>query len=213
MFKRKVEKHQEETFSGLESAREFAEGAEKSIIRYRAFLDTLKTLDIQGNYLDVGAGAGNLAAIIAQRDPNVAITALEISDDMITVGEELVREKGVQDQINFIQGDAVDRETLQKLGEFDLIYTTYVLHHWDNPREVIKNLMSILSPNGILYLYDLRRVWWLYWIPSDSGFIKSVRASYVQDEVEEILDGFEVERLEIKNEFPFMQSIIIKKSS
>ena len=87
MFERKVEKHQEEYFVGLESARSFAESAEKSAIRYQAFLDRLIALEIKGKYLDVGAGAGNLAARIAKSNPDVEITALEISTDMITVGE------------------------------------------------------------------------------------------------------------------------------
>jgi 2-polyprenyl-3-methyl-5-hydroxy-6-metoxy-1,4-benzoquinol methylase len=211
MFKRKVEKHQEETFVGLESAKAFAESAEKSAIRYQAFMDRIKILDIQGKYLDVGAGAGNLAARIAQNNPDVEITALEISADMITVGEKLIKEKGVRDQVHFVRGDAVDQETIQKLGEYDLIYCTYVLHHWDHPRQVIDNLMSILREGGVLYLYDLRRVWWLYWLPIRGGFFTSIRAAYVREEVKEILHGYEPGSYEIKHEFPFMQSIIIRK--
>jgi ubiquinone/menaquinone biosynthesis C-methylase UbiE len=211
MFKRKVETHQDETFVGLESARAFAESAEKSAIRYQAFLDRLKTLDIQGKYLEVGAGAGNLAARIAQSNTKVEITALEISADMITVGEELVRDKGVQNQIQFVQGDAVDPKILHKLGQFDLIYSTYAFHHWNHPRQVIDNLTPILRKEGILYFYDLRRVWWLYWLPSKNGFIKSIRASYLRNEIEEMLRGCALEGYEIHYEFPFMQSIIIRK--
>lgn len=165
-----------------------------------------------GKYLDVGAGAGNLAAIIAQRNLNVEITALEISSDRITVGEELVRQKGVHNQINFVQGDAVDQEVIQNFGEFDLIYSTYTLHHWDNPRKVVDNLLQILREGGVLYLLDLRRVWWLNWIPSRSGFLTSIRVSFVRREIEEMLHGLEFESCEIKNEFPFMQSIIIRKA-
>ena len=210
MLKRKVENHQEESFSGLESARAFAKSAEKSAIRYRAFFSRLKKLDIQGKYLDVGAGAGNLAARITNSNPNVEITALEISADMITVGKELVAQKGVEGQIHFVEGDAVNPEILKELGQFDLIYSTYALHHWTDPRKVIDNLMSILRPGGVLYLYDLRRAWWLYWVPNDNGFFKSIRAAYVQREVEEMLDGLQPGSFEIKNEFPFMHSIIIR---
>jgi 2-polyprenyl-3-methyl-5-hydroxy-6-metoxy-1,4-benzoquinol methylase len=211
MFKRKVENHQEEAFTGLEAARRFAESAEKSAIRYQAFMERIKTLDIRGKYLDVGAGAGNLAARIAKNSPDVEITALEISADMISVGEELISKQGVQDRIHFVQGDAVDQETIQGLGEYDLIYCTYVLHHWDSPRHVIDNLMSILREGGVLYLYDLRRVWWLYWIPIRGGFFTSIRAAYVREEVKEILHGYKSGSYEIKHEFPFMQSIIIRK--
>jgi SAM-dependent methyltransferase len=212
MFERKVEMHQEEAFAGLEAAKEYAKSTETSTMRYRAFLSNLQALSIQGKYLDVGAGTGNLAATIAQNNPDVEITALEISADMVTVGEEYVRNKGLGGQIKFIRGDAVGKETMNELGEFDLVYSTYSLHHWENPRKVIDNLMSSLGDNGVLYLFDLRRVWWLYWIPIRNGFFNSIRAAYVRREIEEMLTGFRPECYEIKHEFPFMQSVIIKKS-
>ena len=85
MFKRKVEMHQEETFVGLEAAREYAENTNVSTMRYRAFFSNLEALSIQGKLLDVGAGTGDLAAIIAQKKPDVEIMALEISEDMVAV--------------------------------------------------------------------------------------------------------------------------------
>lgn len=212
MFKRKVEIHQEEAFAGLEAAREYAESTKKATMRYRAFLSNLKTLSIPGKYLDVGAGTGNLATIIAQNNPDIEITALEISTAMVTIGEEFIRNKGLQDQIKFIKGDAVKKETINKLGEFDLIYSTYSLHHWENPRKVIDNLMSNLGDNCVLYLYDLRRVWWLYWVPIRNGFFNSIRAAYVRREIKEMLTGLDPECYEIRYEFPFMLSIIIRKS-
>jgi hypothetical protein len=48
-LKSKVDDHQEEAFTGLESARAFAESAEKSAIRYEDILGRLERLDIQGN--------------------------------------------------------------------------------------------------------------------------------------------------------------------
>ena len=213
MFKRKVEMHQEETFSGLEAAKEYAESTNKSTMRYRAYFSNLKALSVHGKYLDVGAGTGNLAAVIAQNNPDVEIMALEISTDMVTVGEEFIRNKGLQGQVKFIKGDAVDKVTMNELGEFDLIYSTYSLHHWENPRKVIDNLMSNLGDNGVLYLYDFRRVWWLYWIPIRNGFFNSVRAAYVRDEIKEMLTGFRPDCYEIRNEFPFMQSVIIRNST
>jgi ubiquinone/menaquinone biosynthesis C-methylase UbiE len=211
MFERKGEMHQEESFVGLEAAKKYDEKAQKSRMRYRAFLNHLEFLDIQGKYLDVGAGTGNLAMIVAQNNPKVEITALELSADMVTVGEENIRNKGFQDQIKFIKGDVAEKELLAELGQFDLIYSTYSLHHWKNPRKVIDTLMSTLGDHGALYLYDLRRVWWLYWIPIRNGFFKSIRAAYVSSEVKEMLAGYLPEHCEIRYEFPFMQSVIIRK--
>ena len=148
---------------------------------------------------------------IAQNNPGVEIAALEISADMVTVGKEYVKSKGLQGQIKFIQGDALDPAAVNKLGEFDLIYSTYALHHWTNPKKVIDNLLSNLANNGVLYLFDLRRVWWLYWIPINNGFFCSIRAAYVRNEIQEILASIRPECYEIRHEFPFMQSILVRK--
>ena len=211
MFKRKVEIHQEEAFEGLEAAKKYAEEAQKSKMRYQAFLERLKSLDIKGRYLDVGAGSGVVAGIIAQNYPDVQITALELSSDMISVGKDYVKSKGLHDRITFMAGDAEDKGLVQSLGTFDLIYSTYTLHHWENPRKVIDNLMERLTDNGILFLHDLRRVWWLYWIPLQSGFFTSIRGAYIATEIEEILRGLNPECYEIRNEIPFLISILIRK--
>jgi len=54
MFERKAEMHQEESFVGLEAAKKYVEKAQKSRMRYRAFLNNLESLDIQGKYLEMG---------------------------------------------------------------------------------------------------------------------------------------------------------------
>lgn len=211
MFKRKIEIHQEEAFEGLEAAREYANEAQKSTRRYMAFLDRLESLGIRGRYLDVGAGPGVLTGIIAQKYPEVEITALELSKDMVSVGQDYLKSQGLQDRIHFVIGDAADSALIQTLGKFDLIFSTYTLHHWENPRQVIDNLRSALVDEGLLYLYDLRRVWWLYWIPVKNGFFRSIRGSYTRPEIEDLLEGIHPDCYETKKEFPFMHSILIRQ--
>jgi SAM-dependent methyltransferase len=214
VFKRKIETYQQEVaFMGLEAAREYAESAQKSTMRYRAFLENLEVLNIEGRYLDVGAGPGILAGMIAQHNPNVEVVALEVSTDMVAIGKDYLKGKGLENRVEFVIGDATDEGAIQKLGKFDLVYSTYSLHHWQHPRKVIDNLMTRLADEGVLFIHDLRRVWWLYWLPIRSGFLLSVRASYLREEVEEILKGFDPESYEIKNEFPFLLSVIIRKAT
>ncbi len=45
-----------------------------------------------------------------------------------------------------------------------------------------------------------------------NGFFNSIRAAYVRSEIKEMLTGFRPECYEIRHEFPFMQSVIIRKS-
>jgi SAM-dependent methyltransferase len=209
MSVRKVESHQEEAFSGIDNARKYAKSAQKSMLRYRAFLKNLQSLDVEGRYLEIGAGPGVLAVEIARAHPKVEITAVEISPDMATVGGEYVDKNGLEDRIEFVIGDADDEVLIDSLGEFNLVYCTYTLHHWVDSAKTISNLNSAVANDGVLYLYDLRRVWWLYWVPIHNGFFKSIRAAYTPAEVRSMLRGSGIEGFKIKNEFPFMQSIFI----
>jgi len=211
MFKRMVEDHQGVIFSEIESVQDYAAKTDKSMFRYRAFLNRIEALGCKGKMLDVGAGTGNLAVEIVNHIPGIEITALEISEEMAAFGERTIREQGLDDRIHYQHGDAEDSEAAKDLGEFDLVYSTFSLHHWVSPQIVIRNLMNNLSDNGILYLYDLRRVWWLYWIPKKNGFLNSIRASYVRGELKKMFEDISIDQFDIIDEFPFMQSIIIRK--
>ncbi|MBN1319388.1 MAG: class I SAM-dependent methyltransferase [Thermoleophilia bacterium] len=212
MFDRSASQHQDESFASVEAAREYAEHAQKSRLRYETLLENLKALGFKGRYLDVGAGTGTPAVAVARDHPTAQITALELSPAMIQVGKEYVESQGLRDRITFVLGDATDEGTIEALGKFDLIYSTFSLHHWEAPARVIRNLLDSLTENGVLYLYDLRRVWWVYWIPVHKGFFESIRGAYIAGEIRELLDGLGIESYELRNEPPFLLSIIIRKT-
>ena len=210
MFERKVEDHQEESFSGLDNAKQYADSAKKSMMRYRAFLKNLDSLNIAGKYLEIGAGPGILTTEIARIHTVVEITAVELSPDMAVVGKEYVADNGLEHRINFVIGNAEDETLINSLGKFNLVYCTYTLHHWADAEKAIRNLTRALAYGGVLYLYDLRRVWWLYWVPIRNGFFNSIRAAYTPAEVKSMLHRLNIERFEIRNEFPFMQSVFTR---
>jgi ubiquinone/menaquinone biosynthesis C-methylase UbiE len=188
MFKRVTESNQDEYFSSIDDVRNYAESAKKSMMRYKAFLSNLQSLDIKGKYLEVGAGPGVLTAEISRTYPEVEITALELLPDMVTVGREYIAENKLDNRIKFVVGDVEDEKFIHSLGEFDLVYSTYSLH-----------------------IYDLRRVWWLYWIPIKNGFFNSIRASYLLNETKLMLRELGIQNTKIQKEFPFMHSIFVKK--
>jgi len=213
MLKRIEPEHPGEAFS-IEDAREYAEMAKKSAkMMFSACLKEIKNLDVKGKYLEIGPGPGILTAIISEDKPDVNITALELSPAMVTIAQEYINERNLQDRIHFIVGDASNEEVMEKLGKFDLVYCTYTMHEWAKPEKVISNLVKALNDNGVLYIYDLRRIWWLYYLPvRSSGFIESVRAAYIPSEIKVILQKVGITQYEIKRHFPFfIQSIILRK--
>jgi ubiquinone/menaquinone biosynthesis C-methylase UbiE len=211
MFERVVECGQDGALVGPETAARYAEMAEGLMVQYRGFLKHLKTLDVGGRYLEIGPGPGVLTVAVAREKPGAQITGIEMSPDMVSVAREVVERAGLADRIQFLVGDAGDGNVFGSLGQFDLVYSTFSLHHWKDPQRVMQNLMSVLADGGTLYIHDLRRAWWLYWVPIRNGFWYSVRAAYTAQEIREMLQELGIERYEIKSVFPFMQSVLLKK--
>jgi hypothetical protein len=64
----------------------------------------------------------------------------------------------------------------------------------------------------MLYILDLRRVWWLYLMPGNGGFISSVRAAYQPAEIGNMLAESGFTKYEVQTAFPgFIQSIVAWK--
>ena len=69
MFERNIKALSENDFTGMESARALAEKMDKTAkMRFKSFLAELNKLNIDGEYLEVGAGTGTLATMIAERN-------------------------------------------------------------------------------------------------------------------------------------------------
>ena len=210
-MERIVENHQDYFFN-IENATKYLNDAKNaSKARFGNFLSSLKKLDIKGKYLEIGSGPGIITQVIATKHPDVEIIANDISPEMIKIAQ-LDLDENLKTRIKYVIGDACDINSIKDLGKFDLIYSTFTLHHWDNAELAIKNLHSILKENGLLYIHDLKRVRWLYFIKSQSGFFNSIRASYRPDEIKAIMNRIGIKNFKIKTIFPFfMQSILIRK--
>lgn len=91
-----------------------------------------------------------------------------------------------------------------------MIYSIYSLHNWNNPDKAAVNLYSAVKKGEILYIYVLRRVWRLYWVPIKNGFFKSIKASYLLNEIKLILRKLGIQNIKIQKEFSFLLSSFVK---
>jgi SAM-dependent methyltransferase len=121
--------------------------------------------------------------------------------------------KELTDRVRFVQGSVDDQSAVSNLGKFDLVYSTFSLHHWDDPVKSLKTLYDAVGEGGMLYIHDLKRVWWLYWIPGKSGDLRAIRASYNNAEVKNMLrDAGIPDGYILKTPFPyFWHSLILQK--
>ncbi|HEY95799.1 MAG TPA: class I SAM-dependent methyltransferase [Dehalococcoidia bacterium] len=200
--------HQEEAIEDVDEVRRYAEVQRRAKYMYRPLVKELQALHVTGHYLEIGAGPGLLAAMLAVENPNLAITAIDLSSQMADVASEYFRDHHLQERINYIIGDVNDENVVLGLGKFDLVYSTLSLHHWKEPEKSIRNLWRVVKENGTLYIYDFKRVWWLYFLPG-TNFIK---AAYNSGEIEEMLHRSHIKSYKIKTLFPYcVQSIIATK--
>jgi SAM-dependent methyltransferase len=100
---------------------------------------------------DLGCGAGITTSVLHQLvQPGGEVVGLDISNERI----EYANAHYLKDGIRFIQGDNL--EPLAHLGSFDFIHVRFVLEYYrTNSFEMVKNIVKILKPGGILCLIDL----------------------------------------------------------
>jgi 2-polyprenyl-3-methyl-5-hydroxy-6-metoxy-1,4-benzoquinol methylase len=199
--------------SGVEDAREYAQKHRKyAKLMYRGVLKDVRALNISGRCLEMGAGPGFLAIILARQHPDITITGVDLSPDMAAVASEYTNESGLEGRIGYLVGDVGDEQMMRRLGKFDFVYSTYSLHHWAAPEDSIRNLWDSVADNGTLYIYDFKRIGWLCSLPLKGGEIKSMRAAYAADEINAIMQRLGITNYRIKTSFPFLfQSIIARK--
>lgn len=211
--------HNSQDISGEPKTREYLESHEKHAnIQFKAFM---KELDRQclyrrvhptGRFLEIGSGPGFLTAMMAAQYPQAEINAIEISPDMISTAKEVVGRSQPSNRVRFINGSADDMSLMTHLGKFDLVYSTFSLHHWEKPVQAMKAMHRALKDSGLMLLHDLKRVPWLYFLPARSGFFESIRAAYRPGEIRRMLSASEINEAAVKTPFPyFWQTVLITK--
>jgi SAM-dependent methyltransferase len=198
---------------GKEKAHRYAEGHKKYTgLMYRGIVRDVRDLKLSGRFLEVGAGPGFLSVMLAQKYPEITVTAVDLSPDMADVAGEYIAVNGLGGRIKYIVGDAADRDLVDGLGRFDFVYSTFSLHHWESPRECLRNLWDAVEDGGFLYINDFRRMRLLAALPIKDGVMDSIRAAYSPEEIRSLFRHAGITRYRIKRGFPFLfQTVIAKK--
>lgn len=100
--------------------------------------------------LDIGTGSGNIAIALAKNLPNARITAIDIQSEAIKIAQQNAAYHQVQDRINFIQQDVLDRN-LAFPTKFDVIVSNppYISRdEFDCLQEEVKNFEPYIALDG-----------------------------------------------------------------
>ncbi len=99
------------------------------------------TMTDPSTVVDIGCGAGNLTAVLAERWPNADVSGFDASSEMIS------RATGDHPTIRFSVGDIA---TWEPDAPVDVLYSNATLHWLDEHEELFPRLMSYLAPGGVL---------------------------------------------------------------
>jgi arsenite methyltransferase len=164
-------------------------------VNYFLIADELSKLgDFQtGLAIDLGSGLGDLTIAIAKRYPQLKVRGIDISQKAIE--EAVIRAKG--EDLNNVDFQLADIQSLPlDDSSVDLIVSHGAMHHLKDISKAFSEIYRILKPGALAYITDLRRD-----APEDivqeiavslsegqaKGFINSVKASYVPEELRDIL--------------------------
>ena len=115
---------------------------------YRRIADDVAATAPRGAaVLDVGTGPGVLLTEIAVRRPDLELTGIDLSADMVAAA---TRNLGTHAAVRVADVTALpfpDRS-------FDLVVSSLSLHHWDHPADAVPELARVLRPGGRLCVYD-----------------------------------------------------------
>ena len=100
-----------------------------------------------GAVLDVGAGPGVLLVELGRLRPDLSLTGVDLSADMVAIAA-----KNLHGAADVRVADAADLP-FEDDG-FDLIVSTFSLHHWSDPQTAGDELRRVLKPSGSIYVYD-----------------------------------------------------------
>lgn len=118
---------------------------------------TTRALALQdhGEAVDLGCGPGYLVQEMAQRAPNLHVTGVDLSTEMLKDAQAYAREAGMEGRVDFRLGDA---QSIPFADEsLDLVVSTLSLHHWSSPPAVLSEIQRVLKPGGAFMIFDLRR--------------------------------------------------------
>jgi ubiquinone/menaquinone biosynthesis C-methylase UbiE len=105
-----------------------------------------------GAVLDVGTGPGVLLVELAGRRPDLRLTGVDLSADMVAAATRNLSPFGTRATAQV--GNATDLPFPDR--SFDLIVSSLSLHHWDDPAAAVPELARVLRPGGRLCSYDFR---------------------------------------------------------
>ncbi|MGC6174503.1 class I SAM-dependent methyltransferase [Lacrimispora sp. 38-1] len=160
-----------------------------------------------GDILEIGPGPGYVGLELAKQVNPRTFTGCEISPAMIRIAEKNARDYGIA--ARYVQGNGMNMPLPDV--SFDCVISNGSMHEWENPVEVFNEIYRVLRPGGRYCITDMRRDigllkrYMIYFSTKPKeirpGFLSSLKASYTQKEIQELLGSSKLSGGIVKQDF------------
>jgi SAM-dependent methyltransferase len=96
---------------------------------------------------DFGCGKGEILSEIAKRTSGLDLYGIDFFD-------RYKIETPTETEVNFIDKESEEFKAIETTPTFDLIFSTYAMHHFSQPVSELQRLYKMLKPNGLIMIFD-----------------------------------------------------------
>ena len=121
-----------------------------------AFVERVLALGAKdGHFLDVGTGPAQIPILLAQRCPNIRITAIDLSKEMLNIAKRHVAAAELAARITL---EHVDAKALPYPDNtFDGLISNSIVHHIHDSLRALQEMSRVVKPGGLVLIRDLVR--------------------------------------------------------
>lgn len=109
-----------------------------------------------GNYLDVGAGTGEISFMLAEKaGAQGAVTGLDLSVDMLNVAREKMKTRNLPIACEFVEGNALNLPFAD--NTFDGVTSGFTIRNVTDFDKVISEMMRVIKPGKKVVVLEIAR--------------------------------------------------------
>ena len=104
--------------------------------------------------LDVATGTGDFALAAASIKPQ-KITGIDLSEEMLKIGNRKIAKKGLSSLISLMKGDS---EALPfPDNSFDAAIVAFGVRNFENPDKSMKEILRVINPGGVFIVLEFSK--------------------------------------------------------